>query len=76
MDDGQLVAERHDFQVQRGARLDDKSQRWSSEMTTDDTTAGYRRMPGSSIDATRTKFSVGTSRPSSFARAPRIFPTA
>jgi hypothetical protein len=27
MDDGQLVAERDDFQVQRGARLDDTSQR-------------------------------------------------
>jgi hypothetical protein len=27
MDDGQLMAERDDFQVQRGARLDDKSQR-------------------------------------------------
>ena len=27
MDDGQLMAERDDFQVQRGARLDDKSER-------------------------------------------------
>ena len=27
MDDGQLVAERDDFQVQRGARLDEKSKR-------------------------------------------------
>ena len=27
MEDGQLVAERDDFQVQRGARLDEKSQR-------------------------------------------------
>jgi hypothetical protein len=43
------------------ARLDDKSQRvWSSETTTDDTTAGYRRIPGTSIDTISTKFSVGT----------------
>ena len=35
---------------------------WSSETTTDDTTAGYRRMRGTSIHATRTKFSVGTPR--------------
>ena len=34
---------------------------WSSETTTDDTTAGYRRMPITSIYATRTKFSVATS---------------
>ena len=27
MDDGQLVSERDDFQVQRGARLDEKSER-------------------------------------------------
>ena len=41
---------------------------WSSETTTEDTTAGYRRMPGTSIDATRTKFSVTTRRSASFAR--------
>ncbi len=33
---------------------------WSSETTTDDTTAGYRRMPAISIDAMRTVFLVGT----------------
>ena len=33
---------------------------WSSETTTDDTTAGYRRMPATSIDAMRTVFLVGT----------------
>jgi hypothetical protein len=33
---------------------------WSSETTTDATTAGYRRTPTTSIDATRTEFSVGT----------------
>jgi hypothetical protein len=33
---------------------------WSSETTTDDTTAGYRRRPATSIDASRTVFSVAT----------------
>jgi ankyrin repeat protein len=32
----------------------------SSEMTTDDTIAGYRRTPATSIDAMRTVFLVGT----------------
>jgi putative transposase len=33
---------------------------WSSETTTVDTTAGYRRTPATSIDAMRTVFLVGT----------------
>ena len=33
---------------------------WSSETTTDDTTAGYRRTPATSIDAMLTMFLVGT----------------
>jgi hypothetical protein len=33
---------------------------WSSETTTVDTTAGYRRTPVTSIDAMRTVFLVGT----------------
>ena len=33
---------------------------WSRERRTDDTTGGYRRMPGTSIDATRTVFSGAT----------------
>jgi hypothetical protein len=33
---------------------------WRSETMTDDTTAGYRRTPATSIDATRTEFSVAT----------------
>jgi hypothetical protein len=33
---------------------------WSGETTTDDTTAGYRRTPATSIDAMRTVFLVGT----------------
>jgi hypothetical protein len=32
----------------------------NSETTTGDTTAGYRRIPATSIGATGTKFSVGT----------------
>ena len=31
---------------------------WSSETTTDDTTAGYRRMPGTSVDEPRTEILV------------------
>jgi hypothetical protein len=33
---------------------------WSRERMTDDTAGGYRRMPGTSIDATGTVFSVAT----------------
>jgi hypothetical protein len=33
---------------------------WSSEKTTEATKRGYRRTPATSIDATRTEFSVGT----------------
>ncbi len=35
---------------------------WSSETTTDDTTAGYRRTPATSIAAMRTVFLVGPGR--------------
>jgi hypothetical protein len=42
---------------------------WSSETTTDDTPAGYRRMPATSIDATRTKFSVATAAHGSASQA-------
>jgi hypothetical protein len=44
----------------------------SSETTTDDTTAGYRRTPATSIDAMLTVFLVGTT-PAPFAWQRRHF---
>jgi hypothetical protein len=60
MDDGQLVAERDDFQGSEARDSIKNRSEWSSETTTDDTTAGYLRMPATSINATRTQFSVAT----------------
>ena len=46
MDDGQLVAERDDFQVQRGARLDEKSER-VEQRNDDGRHKGYKGRSGS-----------------------------
>jgi hypothetical protein len=51
MDDGQLVSERDDFWCSEARDWTRNRNEWSSETTTDDTTAGYRRMPGTSIGA-------------------------
>ena len=59
MDDGELVSERDDLQMQQGARLDQEA-KGVKERDDDATTAGYRRTRTTSIDATRTEFSVGT----------------
>jgi hypothetical protein len=58
--DGELVSDRDDFQVQRGARLDDKSERVEQRDNDGRHIAGYRRTLAASIDATPTKFSVDT----------------
>jgi len=47
---------------------------WSSETTTVDTTAGYRRTPVTSIDAMRTVFLVGTACYDKQLRRVSVFP--
>jgi hypothetical protein len=59
--DAELVPKGDDFQVQRGTRLDDKSER--NDQRNDDGRHEcrlYRRTPATPIDATRTEFSATT----------------
>jgi len=55
----QLVAKCGDLQVQRPRERTRKPNDWRGT-TTDDTTAGYRRRPATSIDASRTVFVAAT----------------
>jgi hypothetical protein len=55
----QLVAKCGDLQVQRPRERTRKPNDWRGT-TTDDTTAGYRRIPANSIAAICTKFSAAT----------------
>ena len=54
------MAERDDFQVQRGRDRTRNRTEWSIETTTDVTKRGYRRTFVTSIEATRTVFSIAT----------------
>jgi hypothetical protein len=61
LDNRERVLKDDDLQVQRCAGANENAERvGAARRTTDDTTAGDRRVPVTSIDATRTKFSVAT----------------